>query len=55
MALIYLVRHAEPTLRGVFLGSSDPPLSPTGLAQAQALSRPPLPIYASPLRRAVET
>ncbi|MFN9297234.1 MAG: histidine phosphatase family protein [Acidobacteriota bacterium] len=55
MALIYLVRHAEPTLRGVFLGSSDPPLSPTGLAQAQALSLPPLPIYASPLRRAVET
>jgi len=55
MAQILLVRHAEPALRGVFLGSTDPALSPTGLAQARALTLPPLPIYASPLRRAVET
>ncbi len=55
MARIYLVRHAEPAITGVMLGQFDPPLSAHGRAQAAALRLPGLPVYSSPLRRAVET
>lgn len=51
-----LVRHGEPTLRGVFLGSSDPGLSEIGFDQARALRfNLDWPIYVSPMRRAAET
>ena len=51
-----LIRHGEPMLRGVFLGSSDPGLSEAGLNQARAL-RVDLdwPVYVSSMRRATET
>ncbi len=55
MARLYLVRHAEPAITGVMLGQSDPPLSAHGRAQAAALRLPCMPVYSSPLRRAVET
>lgn len=56
MAEIVIVRHAEPTLRGVFLGSTDVGLSAVGREQATRLTLPPgLPIYVSPMRRAIET
>lgn len=56
MAEILIVRHAEPVVRGVFLGASDPGLSETGLAQANELViGEDYPIYCSPLRRARET
>lgn len=53
---ILIVRHAEPALRHVFLGSLDPGLSPAGLIEAGKLVLPKnLPVYSSPLRRARET
>jgi broad specificity phosphatase PhoE len=55
VARLYLLRHAEPVITGVMLGQSDPPLSAHGRAQAAALRLPGLPVYSSPLRRAVET
>ena len=57
MAALFLIRHAEPAVKGVFLGQLDPPLSPTGHAQAQrVLSHLQVKIaYVSPLRRARET
>jgi broad specificity phosphatase PhoE len=56
MAEILIVRHAEPVVRGVFLGASDPGLSETGIAQAKELMiSEAYPIYCSPLRRARET
>ena len=57
MATLFLIRHAEPRIRGVFLGQLDPPLSESGRAQAHA-SRANLHVaiaYTSPLRRARET
>jgi alpha-ribazole phosphatase len=60
--LIYVIRHAEPTLTGVFLGSTDAPLSETGRTQALALSEKFAPhqlkltnVYVSPLQRAQQT
>lgn len=56
MAELLILRHGEPTLRGVFLGSLDPGLSEVGKAQAAAVCiDPALVIYSSPLRRARET
>jgi broad specificity phosphatase PhoE len=58
---LIIVRHAEPdAMRGRIYGRLDPPLSPTGRAQAErvALCLRPVPldaVYASPLRRARET
>jgi len=57
MSDLFLVRHCEPRVTGVMLGASDPGLSKAGRAQAATL----LPgvkfsaVYASPLRRALET
>ena len=58
MAHLLIVRHGEPTLHGVFLGTLDPVLSDKGRMQAQALAASigeGLAVYASPLRRAAET
>ena len=56
MAEFLILRHGEPTLRGVFLGSLDPGLSELGRQQAAAVFiDPALAIYSSPLRRARET
>lgn len=57
MATLFLIRHAEPMVKGTFLGQLDPPLSPVGHAQAQeTLSCLKVQAaYASPLRRALET
>jgi len=57
MPSLFLVRHAEPAITGVLLGSLDPPLSEAGRKHAGTL----LPgvnlavVYSSPLRRALET
>ena len=57
MASFYLIRHAEPELRGVFLGQLDPPLSAAGHAQAAAslATLPAAIVYTSPLARALQT
>jgi len=56
MAEILIVRHSQPELRGVFLGSLDPGLSEKGLEQAQELKvAAGLPVFVSPMRRAIET
>jgi len=60
---IILVRHASTSWSGVrYCGISDPPLSPTGLAEARRLAErlaPDLPpdcrIVSSPSRRALAT
>jgi broad specificity phosphatase PhoE len=58
---LVVVRHAEPDgMRGRIYGRLDPPLSPTGRAQAErvAVWLRPVPlhaVFASPLRRAEET
>lgn len=53
---LYLVRHAEPTLAGRFIGRTDPPLSEAGRAQAQTLAALKVDhVFVSPLRRAQET
>jgi 2,3-bisphosphoglycerate-dependent phosphoglycerate mutase len=62
MTTLLLVRHAETAWNreGRFQGHADPPLSPAGRRQAQALAeeletRRPAAVYASDLRRASET
>ena len=56
MAEVVLIRHAEPSLRGVFLGSTDIGLSEVGLSEARALKLDfDWPVYVSPMRRATET
>jgi alpha-ribazole phosphatase len=57
MATLYLIRHCEPELRGVFLGQMDPPLSATGHNQAKATLRRVNVVvaYTSPLQRATQT
>lgn len=59
---LYLIRHAEPdkSVHGRVVGRLDPGLSPAGHAQARALATwlgevPLAAVYASPLRRALET
>jgi alpha-ribazole phosphatase len=56
MAAIYLIRHAEPSVLGVFLGQLDPPLSAAGRMQAAGLADVSVEIvWTSPLLRAKET
>ena len=57
MRTLYLIRHACPTVEGVLLGQSDPPLSERGRSDAQrAFSGLEVErVYSSPLRRARET
>lgn len=56
MATVFLIRHEEPEVRGVFLGQLDPPLSARGRAAAAQLCEiEAAAIYTSPLRRAAET
>ncbi|MEO8660587.1 MAG: histidine phosphatase family protein [Bryobacteraceae bacterium] len=56
MPNLFVVRHAEPEMRGVMLGRTDSPLSAAGRAAAAqlALLQPAI-VYSSPLRRARET
>ena len=62
MPYVYLVRHAQAEPVGSFCVGSGPDLSLTeeGARCAAGLHRcfqgmPPAPVYASPLRRSVET
>ena len=57
MPTLFLIRHAEPVLRGVFLGQLDPALSSAGRTHAaQILADIEVSVtYTSPLRRARET
>lgn len=62
MTTLFLVRHGRTVLNaeGRFRGRRDPPLDPTGVRQAEAAAlrlstAQPAAVYASPLRRAVET
>lgn len=58
---VWLIRHGETTAPpGLTIGSSDPPLSRVGVAQAETLAvelagRPLSRIFASDLRRALAT
>jgi broad specificity phosphatase PhoE len=54
---LYVIRHGEPSLSGVFLGRTDPPLSEAGRRDAHArLARLAVSmVWCSPLRRARET
>ena len=52
---LYVVRHGEPAVRGVMLGSSDPPLSDAGRQQMRAIHLPVRVVFTSPLRRALES
>lgn len=57
---LLLIRHAIPVRREVENGPADPPLSPAGVRQSELLAdylaaESLDAIYASPLRRAVET
>ena len=51
MGLIHLIRHAEPTLSGVFLGRADPGLR----SRPQRSSVTVQCVFSSPLRRARDT
>jgi broad specificity phosphatase PhoE len=60
MATFLLIRHAEPAIRGVFLGQMDPPLSARGKQQTTDLAslkegKENMIVYSSPLRRALQT
>jgi broad specificity phosphatase PhoE len=60
MPTFLLIRHAEPAIRGVFLGQMDPPLSTRGKQQTADLaslkdSEENMTVYSSPLRRALQT
>jgi broad specificity phosphatase PhoE len=50
MATVYLIRHGEPEVRGVFLGQMDP-----GLRAPVKIDLDVPIVYTSPLRRARET
>lgn len=57
MAVLYLIRHAEPEGAGTFLGQADPPLA-RGALNSVAASLSSLSVrvsYVSPLRRARQT
>ena len=54
--MVYLIRHAEPALRNVFLGRTDPALSSAGLAQTECLRALRVEqVFCSPLQRARQT
>jgi probable phosphoglycerate mutase len=62
LMLLYCIRHAESVYnsQGLIQGQEDPPLSPLGQRQAEALAKalselPIDAIYASPLQRAAQT
>ena len=56
MATLFLIRHGEPTLTGVFLGQLDPPLSETGRLQCLPLKALHVEAaWSSPLLRARQT
>lgn len=57
MPSLFVIRHAEPRIKGVLLGQCDPSLSEAGVEQASRLRGSIVfeAIYASPLRRAVQT
>ena len=61
MKRVYLIRHGLPDFPGgerMCLGSTDLPLAPEGLAQAEqmAVALPPVTaVFSSPLNRAVQT
>jgi broad specificity phosphatase PhoE len=60
MPTFLLIRHAEPAIRGVFLGQMDPPLSTRGKQQTADLAsledgKENMTVYSSPLRRALQT
>ncbi len=57
MPSLFLLRHAEPAITGVLLGSLDPPLSEAGRKQAVTILNDVklAMVYSSPLRRALET
>src|SRR5512147_817829 len=55
MPTLYVIRHAEPEIRDVISGQSDPPLSITGRDQAELLRVPVNIVYSSPLKRARQT
>jgi broad specificity phosphatase PhoE len=57
MSKLFVIRHAEPALQGVFLGRTDPPLSSRGLQEAWARLRSLKVerVWSSPLLRARET
>lgn len=50
-----MIRHAEPEIRGVISGKSDPPLSISGRDRAALLRIGVKVVYSSPLKRARET
>jgi broad specificity phosphatase PhoE len=54
---LFLVRHTEPAITGVLLGSLDPPLSDAGRKHAAVLLQNVklAVVYSSPMRRALET
>jgi broad specificity phosphatase PhoE len=52
VALIYLIRHARPSITGVMLGQLDPPLCEQAIAPAPFTAAT---VFASPLQRASET
>ena len=56
MPKLYLVRHGEPSVVGVILGRTDPPLSERGREQCRSLRIPDVRfVYCSPLRRTLES
>jgi broad specificity phosphatase PhoE len=57
MSQIHLIRHSEPALRGVFLGSLDPSLSKEGRRSARQLrgTLAGAAWYSSPMLRARQT
>ena len=57
MATLYIIRHGEPEIKGVFLGRMDPPLSESGYrAVSASLAHLRVQVtYTSPLRRARQT
>lgn len=61
MKRVYLIRHGLPDFpagQRMCLGTTDVPLSPTGLAQARQMAKalPPVTaVFTSPLTRAVQT
>jgi alpha-ribazole phosphatase len=52
MRILHVIRHGEPTLTGVLLGRTDPPLSDAGLAACAALRIEADLFHSSPLLRA---